>query len=314
MILWPIRDGLPPSVRATLFMVGAMAAFSAMGVFIRLAAEGVPTLEIVFFRNFFALLLLSPLLLRHGVSLLANRRMGLYCLRGVVNLIAMMAGFTALTLIPLAEATALGFTAPIFATIGAVLVLGEAVRARRMIALAVGFAGTLIVLRPGLDPLSLGALLALVNAALLATNGLIVKKLTDTERPEAIVIWMVLLQSPLSLVPALFVWQWPDATTVLWLVLLAASGSLAHLCWTNATALAEVSHLQPFEFAKLPFVAAAGFLLFGEVPTLWTWLGGGVIFLATAYLTHRETQLAQQARRGTAHPAGSVSATPDPDR
>lgn len=287
-------QALPQSVRATLFMLGAMGCFTSMGVFIRLSAAELNALEVVFFRNFLALFWLSPWIWRQGITGLRTSRFGLYSLRSGLNLIGMIAGFTALTLIPLAEATALSFTAPLFATIGAVLVLGEVIRARRVAALVAGFAGMLIVIRPGIEAVSFGAALALTNALMIALTALVVKKLTATERPSAIVVWMALLQTPFSLIPALFVWQWPSPTALFWLFCLAGAGTIGHLMWTRACAMAEISQLQPMEFVKLPLIAALGFLLFGEVPTLWIWLGGAVIFASTVYITHREAQLARR--------------------
>jgi drug/metabolite transporter (DMT)-like permease len=298
MPIAPLRAPL----KATLLMLGAMACFAAMSLFIRLAAEEVHPLVVVFFRNFLALAFMLPWLMRRGLGGLRTRRLGLFTLRAAINIVGMTAGFTSLTLIPLAEATALSFTAPLFATVLAVLLLAEVIRARRIAALAIGFAGTVIVLRPGVDAVSLGAVLALVNAVTVSVTTIIVKQLTRTERPETIVIYMALLMSPLSLVPALFVWQWPDALTLLWLALLAGAGTAGHLLFTRAFAIAEVSQIQPLEFVRLPLVAALAYLLFGEVPTPWTWLGGSVIFAATAYITHREAQLARRAAAAALHP------------
>ncbi len=288
---------LPKPLQAALFMVMAMCFFVSMGVFIRLSAANMHILQVVFFRNFFALVLLSPLLLRSGMELLNTKNMHLYWWRSLLNIAGMAAGFTALTLIPLTEATALGFTAPLFTTLGAILVLGEVVRLRRMAAIAAGFCGVLIVIGPNLGGLSLGAGLALTNAVLLAATALIVKRLTGTDRVETIILWMVLLSTPMALVPALFVWTWPDAETLFWLFSLAAAGSIGHYCWTSACSLAEMTQIQPLEFIKLPLTAAAGFLLFAEVPGLAVWIGGAVIFLSTAYITRREAQLARRAAK-----------------
>ena len=292
-------SGLPATLRATLLMSTAMVFFTSMGLFIRLSSETLHVLEVVFFRNFLAVVLMAPWIMRQGLGALRTEKYGLYGLRAAINLVAMAAGFAAITMIPLAEATALGFTAPLFATIGAVLVLGEVIRARRVAALAAGFVGMLIVLRPGMEAITPGALLALGNAVGISITALVVKKLTATERPEAIVLWMVLLQSPLSLVPALFYWTWPDPMTWLWLFCLAGAGTLGHMCWTRACGLAEITQLQPLEFIKLPLIAVMGFLLFGEEPTIWVWLGGAVIFCSTAYISHREAVLARRKARGS---------------
>lgn len=285
---------LSAPVQATILMILAMTCFASMAVFIRLAAEGVHALEVVFFRNFFALLILLPLLWRSGLAMLRTENFGLYGLRAVLNITGMFAGFTALTMIPLAEATALSFTAPLFVTIGAVLVLGEVVRMRRIAALAVGFLGVLVIVGPQFGGISLGTGLALVNAILLAMTALVVKRLTVTEPVDAIVLWMVLLSTPLSLVPALFVWQWPDLATLASLVCLAAAGTIGHLCWTKAWSLAEITQLQPLEFIRLPLTAIAGYLIFFEQPTAAVWIGGAIIFLSTAYITRREAQIARQ--------------------
>ena len=283
-----------PALRAAAMMVGAMIFFGMMSTFIRLASAQLHAFEIVFFRNFLAVLIMLPWVMRHGLGSMRTNRFGLLSLRAVLNVSAMLAGFTALTLIPLAEATALSFTAPLFATVGAALILGETVRARRIAAVLIGFAGTMIVLRPGVEAITPGALLAIFNAFLLAMTLLVVKVLTRTERPESVVIYMVLLQSPMALVPALFVWQWPEPLTWLWLFALACAGTAGHILFTRAMAIAEVTQVQPFEFIRLPLIAVIAYLLFDEVPTVWTWLGGAVIFAATAYITHREAVAARR--------------------
>lgn len=288
---------LPAAVQATLLMVVAMVFFTSMMIFIRLSSEEIHTLQVVFFRNFLAFLFLLPWLVRQGFGTLKTRRFGLLATRATINVIGMAAGFFALTLIPLAEATALGFTAPLWATVGAVVILGEVIRMRRMIALVVGFAGVLIVLRPGVEAVSLGSVLALSHAFLIAVTTLIVKRLTVTERASTIVTWMALMQALLSLVPALYVWQWPSLMAWLWLGCLAGAGTLGHLCWTRAFAIAEVSQLQPLEFIKLPMIAVFAWLVFAESPTLWTWFGGTVIFASTAYISLREANLARQRAR-----------------
>jgi drug/metabolite transporter (DMT)-like permease len=292
----PVQPPLTTPILAALLMIGAMICFSTMSAFIKLAAEQLHSLEVVFFRNFLAFLMMVPWLILQGPGVMKTRRIGLYTARSLFNIVGMAAGFTAITLIPLAEATALSFTAPLFATIGAALVLGEVVRARRITALAIGFAGMLIVLRPGMEAVSTGALLALLNSVTIAITIIIVKKLTDTERPETIVTYMALLQSPMALIPALYFWIWPDPITWLWLIGLAGAGTAGHLMYTKAIQLAEITQIQPLDFIRLPLIAVIGYFIFDELPTIWTWIGGAVIFASTAYVTHREAQLARVRR------------------
>ena len=272
-------------------MLGAMILFSTMGVFIKLSSSQLHPLEVVFFRNFLALFFLTPWIFHQRATAFKSNRKKLYTLRAVFNVVGMAAGFTALTLIPLAEATALSFTAPLFATLGAVLILGEIVRQRRIIAIFFGFVGMLIILRPGIEAVSPGALLAIANAITIAITVLIVKKLTTTEKPITIVAYMALLQTPMALIPALFYWEWPSLITWTWLFCLAGAGTIGHLMYTKAIQLAEVSQLQPIDFVRLPIIALFGYIVFAEQPSIWVWIGGAVIFLSTAYVTHREATI-----------------------
>ena len=272
-------------------MLGAMILFSTMGVFIKLSSSQLHPLEVVFFRNFLALFFLTPWIFHQRATVFKSNRKKLYTLRAIFNVVGMAAGFTALTLIPLAEATALSFTAPLFATLGAVLILGEIVRQRRIIAIFFGFVGMLIILRPGIEAVSPGALLAIANAITIAITVLIVKKLTITEKPITIVAYMALLQTPMALIPALFYWEWPSLITWTWLFCLAGAGTIGHLMYTKAIQLAEVSQLQPIDFVRLPIIALFGYIVFAEQPSIWVWIGGAVIFLSTAYVTHREATI-----------------------
>ena len=272
-------------------MLGAMILFSTMGVFIKLSSSQLHPLEVVFFRNFLALFFLTPWIFHQRATVFKSNRKKLYTLRAVFNVVGMAAGFTALTLIPLAEATALSFTAPLFATLGAVLILGEIVRQRRIIAIFFGFVGMLIILRPGIEAVSPGALLAIANAITIAITVLIVKKLTTTEKPITIVAYMALLQTPMALIPALFYWEWPSLISWTWLFCLAGAGTIGHLMYTKAIQLAEVSQLQPIDFVRLPIIALFGYIVFAEQPSIWVWIGGAVIFLSTAYVTHREATI-----------------------
>lgn len=299
-------DALPAVVRATVYALLAALFFSAMAIFIRQASYELHPTVIVFFRNLLALGVMMPWLMGAGLGAMRTQRIGMFGLRSLLGLVGMTSGFWAVTLIPISQATALSFTSPIFATIGAALILGEVVRRRRWTAVLLGFGGAMIIVvgdaggLAGLGALELGVLLALLNAVIMAINKLVLKSLTHTESSEAIVTYMVLLLTPLSLVPALFFWEWPSLLGFVWLCCLAAAGTIGHLCITRAFKSAEVTVVLPFDFARLPISAAMAFLIFAEVPTVWTVLGGLVIFASTFYIARREAQLARIARREAA--------------
>ena len=294
-----IFNNLSVQTRATCLMIMALFMFTVMGICIRLSAAHLPVIEVVFFRNFLAVLILLPLVARAGFGSLRMKRPKLFFLRAAINAVGMFCGFTALTLIPLAQMTALSFTTPLFVTIGAVLFLGEVIRARRIAAICVGFLGTLIILQPGVVDITSGALLALISALTIAMASLIVKTLTRSESQHAIVTWMVVMQAPLALIPSLWFWQWPDLLTWGFLWCMALAGTIAHLCFTRAFSLVDITALQPLEFIKLPFAVILAWIIFTEWPGLWTFVGGAVIFTSTVYITHREAA-ARQSLQPTA--------------
>jgi drug/metabolite transporter (DMT)-like permease len=206
--------------------------------------------------------------------------------------------FSALALMPLAEATAISFSAPLFAMIGVAVVVGEKVRARRWTAIGIGFLGVAIVLRPGIAAISVPALMMLIGSSVVGAGFTCVKLLSRTESPNVMVLFMGLFMAPVSLVPALFVWQWPSALGWLYLIMVGTCATLAHLCFNRAFAATEASAVLPFDYLRLPLVALYGFLLFGEIPDLWTWAGAGVIVAANLYIAQREAALAR-GRRGS---------------
>lgn len=283
----------PLTGRGTALMLGSVVCFALMAVTIRLASEQLHAFQIAFFRNLFGLVFTVPLILRAGVGLLRTDRISLYFLRCVTGLCAMLTGFWALVHLPLAQAIALSYTTPLFVTILAVLVLGEVVRARRWTAVAIGFVGVLVILRPDATGLQFAALIALASSALSASSAISIKFLSRTEPPDAIVIWMVLIMTPLSLFPALPVWQWPTAQSWVWAIATGGLGTLGHMCMTRAYRLADVSALQPLNFLQLPIVAFMAWLLFSEQVDIWTAVGASIIFSSTVYIARREAQLSR---------------------
>ncbi len=280
--------------RAVLLMLASACLFGCMAVVIRLASAQLHPFEIAFFRNLFGLVFALPLLVRHGPGLLKTSKLPLYFFRSAIGIVSMLCGFWAIVNLPLAQAVSLSYSTPLFVTIGAVLVLGEVVRARRWTAVALGFVGVIFILRPGSE-FSPGVLVALLAAALSAAVAISIKFLSRTEKPDAIVLYTTLLWVPLSLLPALWVWENPQGITWLWIVLAGFFGTAGHMCWARALQLGDASMLTPISFLQVPIVATAGYLLFEEHLDAWIVVGAGIIFLANAYIAHREAQLARRA-------------------
>jgi drug/metabolite transporter (DMT)-like permease len=287
----PPTSGLPAALAGALWMCGAACAFALMVNLVRHLTQSLDPLQVVFFRNAFGLLAMLPWLLRHGLGVLRTDRIGLHALRAAIGIVAMVCWFTTLALLPLAQATALSFTAPIFTSILAMLLLGEAMRARRWTATAIGFAGALIILRPGVDSLHPAALLAILTALVWALSSILVKVMARTESAGAVVTYLVLFSTPFSLAAALFVWQTPTLAQLALAAVLGAAGSAGHFCMTRALASADAGAVMPFDYLRLPVVAAIAYIAFGEVPDLWVWLGGAVIAASGLYIVHREARL-----------------------
>jgi drug/metabolite transporter (DMT)-like permease len=287
--------GLPAPVRAALWMAAASTAFAAMIILIRHLTASFDPLQVVFFRNVFGLIAMLPWLVGHGIGALRTQRLGLHALRATIGIVSMICWFTALSLMPLAQATALSFTAPIFTSVLAVIFLGEVMRLRRWSATAVGLLGTLIIVRPGYASVEPAALLAIASALLGAASPIFVKIMARTESTGAIVTYMVLFMTPISLVPALLVWQQPSLAEIGFAALLGLAGTLGHLCLTRALANADATVVVPFDYLRLPVVALIAYLAFAEVPAIWTWIGGAIIAASSVYMTLREAKLRRAA-------------------
>jgi drug/metabolite transporter (DMT)-like permease len=289
------------ALTGALLMVFASACWAGMAGLIRHISLELHPFEVAFFRTFFAVVLMTPWLIRAGRSAIPPRRdWHIFGLRAAIHLVAMLSWFMALTMMPLAEAVALFFTAPFFATILAVIFLGEIVRMRRWAAVAVGLAGAMIVLRPGIEEITLGALLVLTCAVFSAGSRISVRFLTARSDANAIVAIHFILLTPMVLVPALFVWQWPSWDALAWMAALAGLGTVGHIALTRAYTIAEASHLAPFDFTQLLVAAAIGYFLFAEVPDEWTWIGSALIAGSAIYIARREAMVQKQRAATTA--------------
>jgi S-adenosylmethionine uptake transporter len=253
-------------------------------------------LVVVFVRSLFVLLLMLPWIVRNRATAMRTQRLSMQCFRAAFSMAGFILLVIALANLTLAEVSALTFAAPLFATIGAVLFLHEVVRARRWIATFIGLAGVWIVLRPGfavVDPLFA---LPVAAAVFIAASNLMIKSLSRSDSPSAIVAWLAIFSVPLTLIPALFVWSWPDSAALGWCFLLGLAGLGAHMSLTRSLAAADASAVLPYDYARLVVTASIAFVAFGEVPPVWTWIGGAVIVGAVVYIAHREAAAARAVK------------------
>lgn len=271
-------------------MVAAAAAFTVMTTLIRETAKEVHPFEIAFFRALVNLILMLPYAIRTGRAGLKTNNHKAFALRGVCGLAFLMTYFSGAALIPVAESQSLTFTSPLWGVLLAVLFLGERMTVARALAVIAGFAGVLIILRPGIVPVSLGALLVLAGALTAAVSNTIVKFTTRTDHPDAVVFYQMVYVTPLIFVPALWVWTWPTVHQLLLMFGVGFFATLNQRFLSRAYAAADATVVVPFEFARLPFAAVIGFIALGELPDIWAWLGGAVIFGASLHMVRRETR------------------------
>lgn len=284
-----------PLAGAAWILVAAVG-FCAAWVFIRLASETIHPFALVFWRNLAGLLLILPIILRDP-SIASPRQWKSHAVRATSGVIGMFTVFYAVANAPLATVQAITFAAPIFATAGAALFLGETLRARRIGALLAGFAGVLVVLRPGAQPLTPGIVSAVIAAGAIAFSIIAIKRLVGIARPMAVVFWSFALPVLPTFLVALAFWTTPSGLSWLYILGIGAGTLIAQIATTRAFAIAEATAVMPYDFVRFGLTIAIGTWLFGETVDGVTLLGGALILGSAIYLAYREAML---ARRGPA--------------
>ena len=302
----PAAPSASDPVAGVIWITISMALFAGLAVFSRQAMNaGLHPFEVVFLRNTFACLLLVPLLVYRGRSLLRSERSASTACASSSRCCRCRPGSTPSPSFRSARSPPSATWRPLFGTLGAVFLLGEVVRIRRWTALGVGFLGAMIILRPsGLGRWAMGQLCALVSAMSGGLTAVLVKQLTARDDPDKIVFLTNAMLLPLSLVPALFVWRWPTLAVLPALIGMGLCAVLGHVSVVRGYAATDASLAMTFEFSKLPFAVGIAYLAFGEVIDAWTWIGALIIFASAVYITRREAKLrAQRASTRAQAPA-----------
>jgi len=257
----------------------------------------------------FGALFLLPIFLRSGLAPLRTERLGQHAIRSAVHSGGMVLWFIGLPFVSLADITALGFTGPIFVTIGAALFLGEIVRLRRWAAVMVGFLGAVVIIRPGFESVSFATIAILASTPLFSASNLMAKSLARTESADTIVVYQSCLIALLTLPLALWNWQTPSWSDCGWFLLAGAFGTAGHLVMQRGYHLADITVLQPIGFLSLIWNTILGYLLFHQQPDIWTYVGAAIIFASAMYISHREAVRRAKTRSAEA-PANPWDSTP----
>jgi drug/metabolite transporter (DMT)-like permease len=282
-------DGLSNNVKGILLVAGAAASAATMHNIIRYMTveHGFHAFEVAFFRNFMGLIIFVPVIARHGFGLLRTQKLPWHIGRAAINAGAMLCWFSALALIPVGDATAVSLIGPVFVALLAMFVLGEKVSVNRWIGILLAVAGACVVVRPGYTEISLGTWLVLSSMVMVSASKVTAKWLSQFDTPTTIVAYVTLLMTPITLVPALFVWQWPTLEEFGWLTAIGLLGTTGHLLFTNAYRLADVSLVDPASFMRMVWAALISYAVFDEFPDAWTWGGSAIIVIGTTWMARR---------------------------
>ena len=277
--------------------------FVAVTGIVRYVGSDVPAPEAAFIRYVIGLILMLPFLLRLPLREIGGRVVAVYGLRGLAHALGVILWFYAMARIPIAEVTAIGYTSPIYITLGAALFFGERLALRRILAVLAGFAGAMVILRPGFQEVSQGQLAQVVSAPLFALSYLIAKRLSRDQNP-VLVVAMLSVFVTIGLAPfALAVWVTPAWHDVFWLGLVAVFATLGHFTMTKALAAAPLMVIQPVTFLQLVWATMLGAVAFGEAVDVWVLAGGGIIIAAVSFISYREWVV---SRRAATPPAPAV--------
>ena len=281
---------LPPVVLAAFWMSVCAIAFSAAAIAVRFALATLPAGEITFFRNLVALAFLAPLFIRRGRAVVRVPRPWMASTLALWQAISNFCIVLAYAVIPLADAVAISFLSPLIVVALAALLGLERVGRSRWVATLVGFAGMLLIVRPGFQQMPPETLLVLASATVTAFFSLTVRNLGRDHHPDTLVL--IALGGSLPILAAVAVWSWrmPEPEEAVILLAIGLAAAIGQAAMVRAYAVAESSSVMPFSFLQLPATAIAAYAAFGQAPDLFTLAGALVIFASAQYTMRREAR------------------------
>lgn len=276
--------GAERSLLAAMLMLIAAILNSVDAVIVRSLAGEVPPLVIGFYRSLFGLIVVLPWVVAR-VDLKASPYRVQHVVRAGLKLASLVALFVAFAHAPLADATAINFTMPVFLVLGAWIFLREKISVSSIVGVLAGFVGIIIIIRPGASAFDPWLLFALAGAILTAASQLMLRRMAVHDTTQRLVAWNLIATVPLGFLAMLPVWVTPTIGQIGLLALQGGLGALNMTLITRAFGLASASFLAPFDFLRLPVVASLAFLLFGETASADTWIGAAIIFASAMFAT-----------------------------
>jgi drug/metabolite transporter (DMT)-like permease len=294
---------LSPNAQGALWMLASAVTFSGMTTLIKFLGSDYPSALQTFYRQAAGLVVLLPVILRHRGAAFATTRPGILVFRASAGTLGMILSFYAFQELPLADANALSFTRTLWLVPLAAFIVKEQVGALRIGAALVGFLGVLIMIRPGAGghlAVNLPALAMLASSFLFAMTVTGMKLLTRDHSTMVLLVWSAVLGLVFSIPGALLTWRWPEPRDFFLLCLMGVIATANQACYIKGMQLGDAAAMAPIDYTRLVFSVGAGFLLFHEVPGVWTLVGAGVVVASTLFITLREQQLARSAKLSAA--------------
>ena len=279
------------NIKAVLLALTASFCAVLMSVFLKLAQSDVNVFTVGFLRFFFGFLIILPFILSSQLKIYSTNNFKFHLARSIINVPMMILGFAALMYIPLEQIKAIGFLSPIIVVILSVIILKEKIFLIRILALIIGFIGVIIILRPGIIEINIGAYMVLISGLMWSTVIIITKFMSKEDSPMTILTYQYTFVSLFTFPLALIFWTNPSYKSLLYTFLAAIVGTILHLCINTSYKLADLSVIQPVWFTQLIFASVFGFIIFGEIPDGWTWAGGILVFSSVLIITYRENYL-----------------------
>jgi drug/metabolite transporter (DMT)-like permease len=272
-----------PALRGALWMGGAVLSFTAMAIAARELLRHMGTFEIVFLRSIVMLAIVLAMLPRAGLATLRTRRISVHLWRNAIHFLGQVLWVYSIGALTLATVFAIEFTMPMWTALLAWLFLKERLTFPRLVMLALGLGGVLLILRPGGGSFHPAALGMVLGSLCYASSFIFTKRLTSTDSALAVLFWMAVIQLPLGLALSVPVWVTPVARDLPWILGIGVGSYTAHYCMTRAMRIADASMVVGIDFIRLPLIATVGALAYGEALDPMVFVGAAIIFAGTYY-------------------------------
>lgn len=286
---------MPGNIRGILWLSIGAFLFSVTDVIVKQLGRKFDPTELALFRYGIGMIMLAPVFMRMGLEELKTKRIGTHILRMSLAMVAQLGIFITVINMPLADATAIFFSKPLFTTVVAVIVVSEVVSGRRWMATIVGFIGVVIMIQPGADTINPIALIGVGSALAFATANVLIRVMSDTEPPNRIMFYYHIGGILVFTGPAIWFWTTPVGIEWILLISIAVLTTLGMTCFVRAFSVGEANAVGPIEYIRLIYAALFGYFLFSEIPSIWTGVGATLIVASAIYIARDEARKATAA-------------------